>query len=409
MRGILTLDRLPALAMAGLLVLAGVGAAHYVRVAPRSTPDPFTVVWASYEPSRAMELIGFALLGVIIAWVLPLGQGLDLADFQRAARSQVNRLLPLWLLIGFGGLALIIGVKGQYLLEAPAYLMSDAPQALVSVANLIAPAALVAAGVVSASRPWMGYLMLAALAVCLFASATRVFAGTVLLFAIGRVLAGRRVKALGWLAVGLVTLVLLPVPLATRSLQVHGLWPYVEQLPVILSDGYLAAIQTTVAQSIGFSVPLMIFVADRTDFPFQNQLIALNPAPSGIAGWTEITDSMRVHTYIPFSMLGEFAHFGGLVMTAAVACLLGVLRWCILRVGRTESSLMPFVVAVVLGLALLAVLYAQQYNTRSVSRIVSVILLVVIVNAVVHYLRRGVRTPTESSLRRRRRRQPPAC
>lgn len=139
----------------------------------------------------------------------------------------------------------------------------------------------------------------------LFSTATRVLAGVVGLFMLGRFIAGAKVSILGWLSAGLFALLALPIPLICRGQSAHGLIPYAEAVGALAShSGYLHSSLLAAAANTGFTVPLLIYTAHAPGITLNDMMISLNPMSGASAGWDLIMKSMRVDYYIPFSMLG---------------------------------------------------------------------------------------------------------
>ncbi|MBO3160565.1 hypothetical protein GZ198_03410 [Dermatophilus congolensis] len=293
----ITLDRVPLLALATLLILSLAGAEIYLNSGLVIPDTPFRPVWASYDRATAITLVTAALIGLLGAATIPL------------------------------------------------------------------------------RHPWTGALLAIAMATFLFSGATRLFAGSAILFLIGRLLGGIRVHVWAWFLGGTSAAIALPIPLLLRNQLTHGLIPYTEATISHLSEpGYLSTVISTVAENVGFTVPLLVHVAAERGITVDDILIELNPAPASIAGWDRIVASMRVHYYIPYSMLGEFASFGALALTVAVFVWGTLLRLCIQLVADPDCGLSLLFLAAQLGLSLISVLYITQYNTRNVNRVVTMMI-----------------------------------
>lgn len=375
----LTLDRLPLLALAGLLVVGLLGSEAYLHSGIVIEDSPFRPVWVSYNREEAVTLVGAILAALALAAIAPLATPVSMGWLIDRARRAGDRGQALWLVIAIGGVALAIYAKGEFLLYAPAYLSFAAPAPIVSLSSLGAPVVLIAAGVVSVKRPVLGIGLGVVMAAVLFASATRLFAGSMVLFLVGRLLAGSVVPFLVWLIAGVSAALTLPIPLMLRALSHHGLIPYAEATGRYMGDpGYLQSVIIGIAENIGFTVPLLVHVAGQQGITAEDMFISMNPAPATIAGWDRIVASMRVHYYIPYSMLGEFGSFGVLVLMVAVFVWACALRLCIQLVADPESRISLLFLAGQLGLGLISILYVTQYNTRNVSRVLSMMAAVVI-------------------------------
>ncbi|MBO3131339.1 hypothetical protein GZ176_03370 [Dermatophilus congolensis] len=370
----ITLDRVPLAALAALLTLSLAGAEIYLNSGLVIPDTPFRPVWASYDRATAITLVTAALIGLLGAATIPLKHPIPLT-WRTTTHTPTTRSTALWLTIAASGVTLGLIAKGQYLLWAPAYLTFEAPPPIISLASVIAPVALIAAGIVSTRHPWTGALLAIAMATILFSGATRLFAGSAVLFLIGRLLGGIRVHVWAWFLGGTSAAIALPIPLLLRNQLTHGLIPYTEATISHLSEpGYLSTVISTIAENVGFTVPLLVHVAAERGITIDDILIELNPAPASIAGWDRIVASMRVHYYIPYSMLGEFASFGALALTVAVFVWGTLLRLCIQLVADPDCGLSLLFLAAQLGLSLISVLYITQYNTRNVNRVVTMMI-----------------------------------
>lgn len=395
MRRLFTLDRVPVWAFGGLMLLSWGGAAYYVPRIPVDTLTPFTWVWAAYEPRRAGELVSWVMLGLGAALWLPMGRAVTFRQLGGDFTRMIEKTHLGWLLVAILGLILLIYVKGSFLLSAPAYLNFMAPTFLVSAANILAPVCATAIGITSLKRPLFASIMLLTLILILFAYSTRVFAGVAILFLLGRVLGGRAASLPGVATAVVYTFLALPIPLMNRGQIEHGLIPYLSYTrEFVLNADFLNGALSVWAQNVGFSVPLMEFVGDKASFPSQNLFVSINPLPANVAGWDQISSTMRVHYYIPYSMLGEIATLGGPALSVGVMLWGCIVRFCLQRIVQSTNPLLPFFTAAILGLSLMSVVYAAQYNTRSVSRLLWVMVAILAIE-------RGVRLVSDTLASRR--------
>ncbi|WP_143709922.1 hypothetical protein [Kocuria flava] len=384
MKRLASLDRLPVIAMIGLLAVSWLGAGSYLAQAVSGEATPFTQVWAAYDHRGAAILVSWAVSGLLLAAVAPLGRSVYVTEVAMNAAITVQRLMPLWFLVALGGLMLLLYVKGPYLFQAPEYLMFAAARPLVSLANVLAPVTVLAIGVVSTRRPLLSTVLLAAVLIVLFSYATRLLAGVLLLYAVGRLLGGATLRWHAWVAALVFALLTLPVPLLNRNQSSHGLLTYMNATwEALTREQYFSHISAAVAENIGFTVPLLQFVAEKARIPWHSMVVSLNPAPGDLVGWDEVAPTLRVHFYIPYSMLGEFAAFGGLALFTAMFVWGLVVRWCIQRLYQVENPLMPVFLAAGVGLSLITVVYATQYNTRSVVRILTIMVALVAIEIAV--------------------------
>lgn len=375
----LSVDRLPLIGLAVLLLVSWLGADYYVANAVQTTPNPFLRVWVAYSPESTRPLVLAALLGLAGAAAIPLRDGLPLGDLRAKGAASIGWLFPLWVFVAVAGILLSVAASGEYLLEAPVYLASVGPSWLVSLAVTLQPLSILASGVISNRWRLVSILFGILWLLILFSGATRFFAGVIILMLIGRVLGGGRVPVLGWLIGVAFTVLALPVPLFSRGLPAHGLIPYSQALLPELSGGnYLGHVFVTAAENIGFTAPLLVFTSRQPGISVSDMAISLNPGPGALVGWGQITDSMRVHEFIPYSSLGEFASFGlpALVVWCFAWGLL--IRLCVSSVVRNSSPLMVLFLAAELGLGLISMVLMTQYNTRAVSRVVGMMIAIAI-------------------------------
>jgi hypothetical protein len=315
-----------------------------------------------------------AVSGVALSMGFPTrGPKLDLHSIAAGSLAG-SRQLPS--LAALGTPVLLTAVKGQYLLNAPAYLQFQASTSLVSVANLVAPIGLLSAGLVAVHQKALGWFSFAAISICLFGYSTRLFAVAPLLFLLGNWLGGWRIPKPKLLLASLAAILLLPVPLFTRGLTQHGLIPYGSEL---LRDPLAPYGGDPMLQSIGnvgLSLPLAQFVADRVpNIPTEAYMASLDPWLAQHGAWQLWGPLLRIHLYVPFSMLGEWANQGLLFVFLAFFVWGLVVRLSISLIAQfAGSSIVNLVFLLAFALANLSVLYCLQYNTRSVSRILWILL-----------------------------------
>ena len=367
----LTIDRLPVL-IVGLLFLVCLPVAEWaVRRPSPGQRGPFVNVWQVYDHDTAVRLVAAIVVGSLVALTLPLGPGLTLAEVTERTREPVAVLMPLWIVLGLVVIVTNAAAKGQYLFFATDYLMTSAPHMVVVVAGAALPLLPMLAGMIGQRHPVLGALFLAVSVVFMFGSATRVLCGVVVLHLLGRVMGGRRVAWWAWLGGLAFALLTLPIPLNNRGQATHGLIPYWDATADLVTDpGYLSSTGSTFAENIAFIVPLLIYCSRVTWITLDHLLVELNPLPSGLAGWPDIADQMRVHTYIPFSAVGEWASLWGVVGVVGSVVAFGLLtRCCLLSLGRSTNATMPVALAGGIALGVIAAVQFCEYNTRMTMRI----------------------------------------
>lgn len=213
----LSIDQLPVLALGLLLVINWIGADFFVANFTVTKMDPFVPVWQAYSFESAAALLPWALGGLVLAALVPLASRMPIGAVAQHVRVPVERFFALWVIVAVMGLGLALAAKGKYLLYAPAYLTFAMPPSFVSLSNVLLPVTLLASGVVSSRRPLLGALLAVGTGLVLFSTATRVLAGVVGLFMLGRFIAGAKVSILGWLSAALYALLALPIPLICQD------------------------------------------------------------------------------------------------------------------------------------------------------------------------------------------------
>ncbi|MGO4956980.1 hypothetical protein ACTQ49_06870 [Luteococcus sp. Sow4_B9] len=399
MRRFLTVDRLPGLGLAVMLGLGWACADYYTHHAVISTPSPFTPVWTAYDRQGAARLLAWAFVGIGVGLLLPVGGSVPIADFLRRASRLAGSLGGLWTFGVLLALALSVATKGYYMLDAPRYLASIGPLALSSLAGLLLPFGMLASGVVSVRSPRLGALLGCLMAVVLFAGATRLFAASLVLYVAGRVLGGKRDGIAVWIGSLASAFLLLPIPLMCRNQQRHGLLPYTEALMTAGPDAIFARAPLTITENLGFTVPLLQHTVQMRNITAEAMRVQMNPMPAQLAGWNDLMPSMRVHYFIPYSMIGEFAHFGGAALL--LLCLGWTLftRWCVVVAATNRTPAMLLVAAAQLALAMLGMTQMTQYNTRNVFRMLDMMLLLMVLDVLTRGLQHWITLRLPSSVR----------
>lgn len=402
---VFSIDRIPLLALGGLIIMSFAGANYYMENAPTLAESPFRPVWVTYDSHRALELTVIILLALACAALPRLTKPVSTSWPVEYNGESAASAAASWQVLAIGGVALGLFAKGEFLFYAPAYLSFAAPSPVVSLYGVLAPVVLIASGVVSERRPRVGFALALLMTMILFAGATRLMAGALVLFISGRWLGGGRTRPWAWLLSAAFAAVFLPIPLAMRNAPAHGLIPYASfTKELFMQSGYVLRITDAVSENVGFTVPLLVHVADYGHISPADMMVQVNPAPAALAGWNDLMPAMRVHWYIPYSMLGEFAHFGSLSLFAAVFAWGILTRLCIQLAALSSSRISLLLLVGELGMALMSVLYASQYNTRSVARILWMMLLVILMSRL---LDRVGRLPSPSDPRHQPQGQPP--
>jgi hypothetical protein len=203
-----------------------------------------------------------------------------------------------------------------------------------------------------------------------------------LLFLAGRTVAGRELRAWKISLAALAALYLMPLPLAFRSLVSHGAVPHLNSLA-----GYVSSQPPwePIAANLLFGFPLAAQVAlHQPPISMNAFIVSVNPLPGGLAGWYDISRSLRLNEFTPYSALGELSNQGplavifyclslGIAMTWSSRMLLG-------SVGQHASSLLRtlFISA---GAGFIALSFLQ-YNLRSTTRVVYMMMALAIASLI---------------------------
>lgn len=375
----LTVDRIVPAALGVLIIVSWIGARLYVTAGGPQKDSPFVRVWAWYAQYGNDSLYVLVLLAVLVSLMPPFPGAMPIGVFLQSVRKSTQKSETVWAFLAILGPVVFFAAKGPYLWYAPAYLMFAMPQMVVSIANLLAPISLIAAGVLVRTKPLLGVSCASAMTLALFASATRLGAAVPLLVVMGMIAGAERTSRALLPSAVLMTPLLLPLPLALRSQGNHGFFPYADQLPAILTSGdYAQDILNAIVENVSFSTPLLSYTSEVRYISTREMLISLHPLGADEAGWVQIMPSMRVHEFIPFSMLGEFASLGNGALFLAVLIWALIVRACVTLPLRQATTASLAVSCGGLALGLLSVVYSVQYNTRSVSRIMTVLIITVV-------------------------------
>lgn len=372
-----TVDRIPPLMLGILLLAQWAGADYFAKSAGFITVSPFSQLWATYNTPDAARLVVVILAGLVFGMLIPTGRTLSVRDLLAQTQESATKLTNVWFGLALFAVALLYFVKAPYLLVAPEYLMTQGPAALASVATIMGPLGALAAGALSQRRPMVAGLCGIAIMVVLFAGATRVFSAIPLMFLVGRTVAGVVTSKVHYLAALVFAYATLPIPLISRSQASHGLLPYAAAVSqAVTQPDYLSGIGRTFGENIGMTVPLLIFVSKVHTIEADDMIASINPMPADIAGWSAIMEKMRVHSFIPYSTLGEWASFGSGVLLAFIIGWTVIVRVCISSISRNSGILRLPLLMLTIALSSLIVLEMGQYNTRAVARLVDLLILI---------------------------------
>ena len=378
----LSLGVYPALALSVLLLLSWLVAVFYASTAVPLEEDPFTGVWLEFTPEGSAQILTVAVLGLLMSAILPTW-GSGRTYLKASVGAQLRSRTGLWFMCASGALIMLVLAKGGYLWEADAYLKFQGPQALASLSNLAAPVGILSAGLLCSQRPIAGCVLGLLIVACLFGYGTRLLALAPLIFLLGLALAGRRVPWLAWVAAGVLAYLLLPVALQARNLGEHGILPYFTYFVGRAGEDTLPDAMD-LAANFGFTAAIAEYTAVAVPkIPVAGFHASLNPGWSGAAGWDQWGPELRAHLYIPYSMIGEFANAGMWALFIAMLVWGLLCRLCINVTLTNSTPLGRLLLVAVLGLIAISGLYILQYNTRSVSRIMTIMVALTVL-ALIH-------------------------
>lgn len=383
---------LPALGFVAFLMVSLLAAIWYRSVAVLTTNDPFSAVWEPFDAARSMQILGAVCLGLLLACIFPT-RGPSIGNLVRQRAAVARQRFGLFVAVGLLGVALQVYAKGAYLLEAPAYLSFAAPQAFVSLANLLAPVTAIAAGVISSRQRFAGAVIITLQLVLSFSYSTRMLALLPVAFLIGRWFAGIAVRKWAVVVALICVFLLLPIPLFTRALPSHGLLPYSAAL-TRLEPSFWAGSAVDLLGNVGFTAPLAQYVTDYSPSIPRSAFFASVDPGIGATSWDAWAPLMRVHFFIPYSAIGEFGQLGALGLIG-FGFFWGVFsRLVVSFLAATGTEASRLLVVASLGLMFLTILYASQYNTRSVSRIFWIVAILCVCVWIFRVLRRSSHAAT---------------
>ncbi|MHC1560478.1 hypothetical protein ACR9E3_16100 [Actinomycetospora sp. C-140] len=360
-----------------LLVTAGFGAAF-----GRSVGDDGGV--SAHLSLNDTETLKTALLLAVSATTLLIGGAVVLtalgARAARDRREQRAALLPdtgafsgdpatrsVVLAVAALPLVATVVVQGPELLERSTYLIGDAGSAG-GIISMLGLAGAVGCGLVLGAEQGPRLLLPIALAagylVLFFALGSRRLALLPLLMAVGaHVARPSRATRIGLGAAVVAALVLLPIPLYVRGIGAHGLIPYLQALPDIVEQNDVLG---GAADNLLISFPLVGATAFQVaPLPLDYFFLQVNPLPGNMIGWYDVSDSLRINLYTPFSGAGELANYGWGVLVGfwfVVGLFLGTLDQ---RIGALLDAGRRGVALVLTALPLVFTILMLQYNLRS--------------------------------------------
>ncbi len=198
-------------------------------------------------------------------------------------------------------------------------------------------------------------------------------------FAVGVWLVGRwtRWRTLAAVLLCVQAVVLLPLPLALRGLDQHGLVPYGRAIftgAILVNDSTFQG----VGRNLSISYPLAAQVAfAQPRLGLSDLATSLNPLPGRLTDWYQIAPRLRLNQFTPYSAVGELGNYG-LPVLSAYMITVGYLFGVAARLSqRARSTWKVYLDAVVLGCAGMFAVLSLQYNLRSVTRLPLYLLIIV--------------------------------
>lgn len=318
--------------------------------------------------TAAAMLVGASIALVAAACVRP--QNRQTSEASLAAFGDLPRYAGWFLVFGTLELTALVGYLGlDQLLERSTRLVGRGGSALEAVISMAAIASVAVVGIAFFSRRGFARMYAAVLLVAFFgyfvSMGTRRLALVPLLLLMAYVISKRgKVSLPTVLIVGLVALLLLPLPLHFRGQWPHGLLPYLASLstfeisPSVLAtsfNNFLAGFKITAMT--GFLQP---------SIPLQAFWVSVNPMSGDSAGWYDISTSLRINRYTPYSAIGELINYGPIFFVSSFVAL-GLILGSVQRINDRlfGDPAGRFVAIIALGLTFIFVIQSTQYNLRS--------------------------------------------
>ena len=258
------------------------------------------------------------------------------------------------------------------------------------------------AGALTVSGPLrsrtLGWLLFACTSVLIVSQGSRRLALLPILLLLGRVANGRRLRVREMVLSIIFAIFLMPLPLAFRGLPEHGFVPHLWEVPTLVRD---QPPWEPIAANALFGFPLAAEVG-LNEKPIRHSVfwISVNPLPGTSVGWSEVSLSLRLNAYTPYSGLGELANHGQIFLVL-YSSLTGLILTVVTRglaVGHGTNGVSVFRRLFLLAGSGFMALTFLQYNLRSTTRI----LYLLVAAALLVSLARG-RSPSDLLRTRRTR------
>ena len=372
---------LPALIVSILLMMTGVGgfllwkpgdgASVVLELAPSAKIQAASLMVMSSLVVLSSAAV-MAMLSPRLSWPRPQGLASGAVSVGPKFQSQLLSRVAL----GSVGLT-IVGMGAQNIMYRSEYLEYPGGSSFAfRVAGLVAPVGLISAAALAASDSLrhrrQGWVYVVALVALFVSQGSRRLALAPVLVLLGRMVVGKRPSKNSVAFVLVLSLLLIPLPLTFRSQDVNGLLPHLLALPEAVTAGGWR----TLSSNLLFGYPLSAAVAfHQPKIPISAFWISINPLPGELAGWYEISPSLRLNAFTPYSSIGELANYGAGILFAYLLSLGAVLVICANSLRRVASRFDSetgklLANAFLLGISVFVGLNLVQYNLRSSTRVV---------------------------------------
>lgn len=284
---------------------------------------------------------------------------------------EVSRSARSWMLFACF-LPLLLALRGYHtLMDRETYLYGSAGSLTNTATSQLGFAAVALLGYLFVAerggRRFFSVVLTIGYAVLFFGTGSRRMALLPIVFALGGYAASMTRKSAIWLLIAaLVALWLSPLPLFLRGLPEHGVVPYWHALGAYRHSGI--GVRWSI-NNILFSYPVISTTAfQESHIPLHNIWVEMNPLPGTHTGWYQISASMRINDFVPFSGIGELGQ-QGMTFFASFWLVIGlVFGYLERRVRRLLNAGLQVPALAILGLTSIFAVIVTQYNLRSASR-----------------------------------------
>lgn len=191
------------------------------------------------------------------------------------------------------------------------------------------------------------------------------------------------------------TFLFLGVLMDFRSLESHGIIPYVASL--FEEDSGTRDSFFNFYYSFIFGVFATIDTLKKATPDWEVVFISLNPMPGSMAGWYNLAKDMRLNIYAPFTLHGRVfvtGYFFTFVYFFFTGVIFSFFDKTIRNYLKDKKRGLPFILTI---LTLLHIIYAFEYNMRSAVRYIYYALFILFVIYVVKRLYKALlKTPTDA-------------